>query len=337
MQTTSVYAVNRDTANSLEVRTEEIAAPPDGHARVRVEAAGVSYGDLLFQRGVVPGGPKPPFVPGCDLTGVVEAVGAGVDLEIGQRVTALVVKGGYTTAVTLPADRLVPVPDGVDAVSVASVSLNYFIAYQMLHRVAKVQSGQSILVHGASGGVGLAFLQLAEHIGNVTVFGTASAANADLVTRHGAIAIDYRAQDFANVVRDSVGTVDAAFDPVGGPHFWRSYALLRKNGGRLVAYGQNDALRNGKRNMAVGAVGFLGGIIFPNLKPDGKKTGFYNAWSLEKSQPTAYRKDLAEVLNLLSADKIAPREVATLPLREADEAFRRLEEGVTGKLVLDCA
>ena len=320
MSSTSVYAVNRAQSDSLEVRTEEIPPPPAGHARVRVEAAGVSYGDLLFQRGVIPGGPKPPFVPGCDLT-------------VGQRVTALVVKGGYTSAANLPAERLVPVPEGVDAVAAASVALNYFIAYQMLHRVAEVRSGQSILVHGASGGVGLAFLQLAEHIGNVTVFGTASAANADLVTRHGTVAIDYRAQDFANVVRDTVGGVDAVFDPIGGAHFWRSYAVLNK-GGRLVAYGQNNALRNGKRNLAIGAVGFLGGIALPNLKPDGKKTGFYNAWSLEKKQPAAYREDLAEVLNLLSADKIAPREVATLPLRDATEAFRRLEQGVTGKLVL---
>ncbi len=335
MQTTSVYAVNRDTANSLEVRTHELADPPAGHARVRVEAAGVSYGDLLFQRSVVPGGPKHPFVPGCDLTGVVEAVGPGVSLAIGQRVTALVVSGGYTSGVVLPASRLVPVPDGVDAVSAASVALNYFIAYQMLHRVAAVSSGHSILVHGASGGVGLAFLQLAEHIGNVTVFGTASSSNAALVQRHGAVAIDYRAEDFANVVRDKVGAVDAAFDPMGGGHFWRSYALLRR-GGRLVAYGQNNALRGGKRNLLVGMQGFLGGIIAPKLVPDGRSTGFYNAWSLEKTQPTAYREDLAEVLNLLSADKIAPREVSTLPLRDADEAFRRLEAGVTGKLVLTC-
>jgi NADPH:quinone reductase-like Zn-dependent oxidoreductase len=111
--------------------------------------------------------------------------------------------------------------------------------------------------------------------------------------------------------------------------------VLRK-GGRLVAYGQNNALRNGKRNLLVGMQGFLGGIILPKLRPDGKLTGFYNAWSLEKTQPSAYREDLAEVLNLLSADKIAPREVSTLPLREAAEAFRRLEEGVTGKLVLTC-
>lgn len=351
MQTTQVYAVNRDTANCLQIRTEEIAEPPAGHVRIKVEAAGVSYGDLLFQRGVVPGGPKPPFVPGCDLVGVIESVGPGVaGLAPGQRVAALVVKGGYSTAVNLPAERVVPVPEGVDAVSAAAVSLNYFIAYQMLHRVAQVRSGQRILVHGASGGVGLAFLQLAEHIGGVTVFGTASAANLDVVRRHGAVAIDYRNQDFANVVRGTVnpdgtanaataydkdGTVDAVFDPIGGTHFWRSYSVLR-NGGRLVAYGQNDALRNGKPNMLVGAIGFLGGIVLPKLRPDGRKTGFYNAWALEKSHPEAYQQDLAEVLNLLSADKIAPRSVRKAPLRDIEQVFDDIERGVTGKIVLDC-
>jgi synaptic vesicle membrane protein VAT-1 len=351
MQTTQVYAVNRQQTDCLEVRTTDLEAPPAGHVRVRVEAAGVSYGDVLFQRGVIPGGPKPPYTPGCELVGVVESLGAGVTgLEVGQRVAALVVSGGYTSAINLPAERLVPVPEGVDPVRVAAVGLNYFIAHQMLHRVAKVESGHRILVHGASGGVGLAFLQLAEHIGGVTVFGTASAKNLDIVRRHGAIAIDYRAQDFINVVRatvhddgtlnaatayDKYGTVHAAFDPIGGPHFWRSYSVLRR-GGRLVAYGQNDALRDGQRRMRIGVVGFLGGIILPNLRPDGRRTGFYNAWSLEKSQPHAYREDLTEILNLLSADKIAPREISTLPLTDAPEALARAERGVTGKLVLDC-
>lgn len=352
MQTTQVYAVNRQQTDCLEVRETALEAPPAGHARVRVEAAGVSYGDVLFQRGVVPGGPKPPYTPGCDLVGVVESLGAGVTgLEVGQRVAALVVSGGYTTGINLPAERLVPVAEGVDPIKVAAVSLNYFIAYQMLHRVAKVTSGHRILVHGASGGVGVALLQLSEHIGGVTVFGTASAANLDVVRRHGAIAIDYRDQDFANVVRGNVdpdgsinattaydknGTVDAAFDPIGGPHFWRSYSVLGR-GGRLVAYGQNDVLRDGKPKMVIGAIGFLGGLVLPKLRPDGRKTGFYNAWSLEKSQPQAYREDLTEVLNLLAADKIAPREISTLPLRDAATALARAEQGVTGKLVLDCS
>lgn len=334
MQTTQVYAVNRDTTNCLQVRTTELPPPPPGQVRVRVEAAGVSYGDLLFQRGVVPGGPKPPFIPGCDLVGVVDAVGDGVtDLPVGQRVAALVVSGGWAGGAILPAERLVPVPDGVTAENAAAVALNYFIAHQMLHRVGNVTSGSRILVHGASGGVGLALLQLAEHIGGVTVFGSASAKNLDVVRRHGAIAIDYRAQDFMNVVRDNGGTVDVAYDPIGGTQFIRSYSVLRR-GGQLVAYGQNDALRNGKSSLRIGAVGFLAGIAIPKIIPDGRRTGFYNAWALEKTQPHAYREDLAQVLSLAAADKISVRELITIPLTDADEALRRVEAGVAGKIVL---
>lgn len=338
MRAIQVYAVSREpTPGSLRVQAEDVPEPPAGHARVRVEAAGMSYGDLLFQRGVVPGGPKPPFTPGCDLTGVVESTGAGVTgLEPGQRVTALVVSGGYTTLVNVPADRLVPVPEGLDPAQVASVALNYFIAYQMLHRIAQVQSGDRILVHGASGGVGLAFVQLASSIGGVQIWGTCSGHNLDLVRSAGATPIDYRNANFVRVIRAAGGKLHAVFDPIGGTHFWRSYRLLRR-GGSLVAYGQNAALRNGRPNMLVGAVGFLGGIAAPKLVPDGRKTGFYNAWLLEKTQPSAYREDLSRVLALLAADKIAPRAVRVLPLEQVREAFQVLEEGAPGKLVLSCA
>jgi synaptic vesicle membrane protein VAT-1 len=337
MRSTQVYAVSKAAGpDSLQVRTTDVPEPPAGHARVRVEAAGVSYGDLLFQRGVVPGGPKPPFVPGCDLTGTVESVGAGVtSLRPGDRVTALVVSDGYSTVLNLPAGRLVPVPAQLDPIQVAAVTLNYFIAHQMLHRVARVRPGQRIVVHGASGGVGVAFLQLAERIRGVTVWGTSSAASAELVRRHGAIPIDYRTEDFVDVVEAAGDAVDAVFDPIGGTHFRRSYRVLRR-GGRLVAYGQNDALRNGKNNLLVGAIGFLGGIAAPKLLPDGRKTGFYNAWSLEKTQPNAYREDLTEVLSLRAADKIAPRSISVLPLQEAAKAFLSLEDGAAGKIVLDC-
>ncbi|HEX5493770.1 MAG TPA: medium chain dehydrogenase/reductase family protein [Mycobacteriales bacterium] len=336
MRSVQVHAVSRARgSDSLVVRVTDIPEPTAGQARVRIAAAGVSYGDLLFQRGVVPGGPKPPFVPGCDLTGVVESVGPGVaGVEPGDRVTALVVSAGYSSVLNVPVERLVPVPADLDPIQVAAVSLNYFIAYQMLHRIAQVRSGQRILVHGASGGVGLALLQLAEQIGDVQVWGTSSARNLELVGKFGATPIDYRAENVFEVVKAAGGSVDAVFDHIGGTHFWRSYTVLRR-GGRLVAYGQNDALRDGRPNMRVGAIGFLGGILAPKLIPDGRRTGFYNAWALEKSHPTAYRDDLTHVLTLLAAGRVAPRSITVLPLREADMAFRTLEEGVTGKIVLD--
>lgn len=337
MQSTQVFAVSRDPgAESLHVQAADVPEPPPGQVRIRVEAAGMSYGDLLFQRGVVPGGPKLPFTPGCDITGVVDSVGAGVTtVKPGQRVTALVVSGGYSTLINVPAERLVPVPDGLDSVQVASVALNYFIAYQMLHRIAHVRAGQRILVHGASGGVGLAFLQLASSIGGVHIWGTCSASNIDLVRSAGATPIDYRNANFGQVIRAAGGGLHAVFDHIGGTHFWRSYGLLRR-GGYLVAYGQNAALRNGRPNMLVGAVGFLGGIAAPKLLPDGRTTVFYNAWLLENTQPSAYQEDLSQILTLLSADKIAPRSVNPLPLRQVREAFQSLEEGVAGKLVLTC-
>lgn len=296
----------------------------------------MSYGDLLFQRGAIPGGPKPPYTPGCDLTGVVESVGAGVTgLVPGQRVTALVVSGGFTTLANVPAERLVPVPEGLDPVQVAGVALNYFIAHQMLHRIAHIQSGDRILVHGAAGGVGLALVQLASAIGGVQIWGTCSAGNSDFVRSAGATPIDYRNSDFVRVIRAAGGRLRAVFDHIGGTQFWRSYRLLRR-GGYLVGYGQKT-LRDGRPNMLLGAVGFLGGIAAPKLVPDGRNTVFYFAWLLERTQPKAYREDLSRVLTMLAADKIAPRAVNVLPLQQASEAFRVLEEGASGKLVLRCA
>lgn len=337
MEAIEVKAVSRAPGpDSLRLVPGKIAEPPGGYARIRVEAAGVSYGDLLFQRGVVPGGPKPPFTPGCDVTGVVESVGPGVaNVAPGQRVTALLTSGGYSTALNVPAVRLIPVPAGLDPVRVAAVMLNYFIAHQMLHRVAQVRSGQRILIHGASGGVGLAFLQLTALIGDVASWGTASAGNLDLVRDNGAIPIDYANSDFGRIVAAAGGSLDAVFDHIGGTHFLQSYRLLRR-GGCLVAFGQNAALRHGKPSMAVGAVGFLGGIAAPKLLPDGRRTLFYHPGLLLKTHPRAYHEDMTAVLALLAEQRISPRSITTFPLRDAGKVFCLLEGGAGGKLVLDC-
>jgi NADPH:quinone reductase-like Zn-dependent oxidoreductase len=301
-----------------------------------VEAAGVSFGDILLRIGVIPGGPKPPFTPGYDIVGVVEEVGPGVTaLARGQRVAALLRSGGYSNYVTVPVDRLVPVPDGVDPVEAAATALNYFVAYQMLHRVAQVCPDQHVLVHGAGGGVGSALVQLAR-LDGVNCLGTGSAAKQELIRRLGATPIDYRGEtDFVNVANELPGGgVDAVFDPVGGSNFYRSYRALRR-GGILVGYGQSQAMRDGRAHKATAIAGFLGGLIAPKLRPDGKATTFYNAWSLEKKVPNAYRLDLVTVLGLLAERKIEPMLARALPLDEAAQAHRMLEDSaVSGKIVL---
>jgi NADPH:quinone reductase-like Zn-dependent oxidoreductase len=311
--------------------------PGAGDVLVRVQAAGVSFGDILLRAGVIPVGPKPPYTPGYDVTGVVEEVGRGVvGLRPGQPVTALVRSGGYAELVVVPADRLVAVPPGLDAVPVAAAVLNYFVAQQMLHRVAKVRPGQRILVHGAAGGVGTALLQLGR-IAELTCYGTCSESKQDVVTGLGGHAIDYRHADFlATVGTLAGGGVEAVFDPVGGGHFRRSYRALRR-GGILVGYGQSEAYRDGRARKAVAVGGFVGGLLLPKLVPDGRATTFYNAWSLEKKQPSAYREDLGHVLHLLATKQVEPVVAEVLPLADAAKAHELLERSaVSGKVVLTC-
>jgi NADPH:quinone reductase-like Zn-dependent oxidoreductase len=339
MRSLQVNVTRHGGPETLRLTEAEIPAPGPGQALVRIEAAGMSYGDILLSRGVIPGSPKPPYTPGFSLAGVIEQIGPGVDpARIGEPVTALVRTGGYAEYIVLPTERLMALPASVSTVEAAGVALNYFIAYQMLHRVALVRPDQQILVHGASGGVGLAFVQLAALAG-VCCYGSASAAKLKLVVDNGAKAFDYRSRDFVDFIRASPGgAVDAVFDAIGGRHFNQSYSVLRR-GGIMVGYGQSAAVAgDGTPDRGAGAWGFLGGIMLPKLIPDGKRTVFYNAWSLEKKQPQAYRDDLTKVLDLLAARQIRPLLATTVPLAEAAIAQQQLQDSrVTGTLVLTTA
>lgn len=160
--------------DGLIVQQRTIPVPGAGQALVQMLATGVSFGEQGMRRGRYPGQPKFPFVLGYDLVGVVTAVGPGVDTTlVGQRVAAVVKTGGWTTHAVLDARILVPIPDAVDPAEAETVVLNGDAAWQMLHRKAKVRSGQTILVHGAGGGVGNTLAQLAGQAG-IRVIGTAS-------------------------------------------------------------------------------------------------------------------------------------------------------------------
>ncbi len=151
-------------------------------------------------------------------------------------VAAMPIHGAYAEFVCLPQRELVPVPSGLDAAEAVSLVLNYITAYQMLHRSAKVRSGQRVLIHGAAGGVGTALLQLGRLAG-LEMYGTCSSRGASAVSDLGGIPIDYQHQDFVKEIRRLTSEgVDAVFDPIGGTHLWHSRKALRP-GGRVVGYG----------------------------------------------------------------------------------------------------
>jgi NADPH:quinone reductase-like Zn-dependent oxidoreductase len=184
----------------ITVIEEELPTPKAGEARVKVLAAGVSLPDVLAREGVHPETPRVPYTPGWDLVGTVDQLGEGVTgFELGQTVAAMPIHGCYAQYLCVPRRKLVPVPAGLDAAQTVAVVLNYITAYQMLHRSAKARPGQRMLIHGASGGVGSAMLQLARLAG-VEMYGTCSAQGAVVVRELGGIPIEYKNADFVKEI-----------------------------------------------------------------------------------------------------------------------------------------
>jgi NADPH:quinone reductase-like Zn-dependent oxidoreductase len=304
--------------------------PRAGEAVVGVEAAGVSFAEVQMLRGRYFNQPRFPFVPGYDLVGRVEKLGEGVDGRlVGRRVAALTETGAWADRVALDVAKLVAVPEGLAPTDAVAVITNGVTAWQMIHRAAKVRPGQTVVVHGASGGVGTLLVQLARLAG-ATVIGTASASKHDGVRALGAIPIDYRAGDVSARVREiSPGGVDAVFDHVGGPGLVDSWRMLGK-GGTLVSYGSASTLGD-KGHHWRPYLPIFGRIVLWNALPNSNKATFYYV----KRWPKLFSQDLATVLALLAEGKIEARVAEQMPLDRAAEALGILASGKTsGKVVL---
>jgi NADPH:quinone reductase-like Zn-dependent oxidoreductase len=327
----------------LQVVEEECPEPRRGEVRVKVLAAGVALPDVMAREGIHPETPEVPFTPGWDLVGVVDRLGDGVSgLEPGQIVAALPIHGAYAEFVCLPQRELVPAPSGLDPGEAVSLILNYITAYQMLHRSAKVRSGQRVLIHGAAGGVGSALLQLGRLAG-LEMYGTCSSRGAPAVTEMGGIPIDYQHQDFVEEIhRLTSEGVDVVFDSLGGAHIWRSRKALR-SGGKVVAYGLTGSLRGGRlasgrsggrhrfRAIAIFGLYIAGGWLLPGRR----RVVPYSIQTLKRLNPALFRQDLIALFDLLQQQKIKPLIAQRLPLTEARKAHELLGEGgVTGKIVL---
>lgn len=163
---TEVVLPGRVEPAGLQIRERRLAEPGANQALVKILATGVSFAEQGMRRGAYPGQPAFPFVPGYDFVGTVIAVGAGVREDlIGKRVAAVTKTGGWATHVLVVAQDLVPVRPDLDPALVETVLVNGITAWQMLYREAQVKPGQTILVHGANGGVGMVLSQLALHAG----------------------------------------------------------------------------------------------------------------------------------------------------------------------------
>jgi NADPH:quinone reductase-like Zn-dependent oxidoreductase len=313
------------------VEQSVLPEPEAGEVRVRMLATGANFTDVMIRKGMYPDvKEKPPFVPGYDMVGVVDALGDGTSrFAPGQIVADLTVLGAYSEYLCLPEAHLTPVPDGLDPAMAVALVLSYLTAYQLLYRVAAVQSGQRIMVHGAGGAVGSALLQLGKLLG-LKMYGTASPAKHDAVRRLGAVPLDYRDKHYPARILAETGGVDVVFDGIGGESFKRSFRMLNK-GGKLVAYGFYDTVLGRSGSIPLD---FLRLQLW-RLLPNGRLTVFYSIAPWRAKHPDWYTADLTTLFDLLRQGKIKPLIGKRLPLVEAAQAHALVERAaVAGKIVL---
>ena len=326
MKYKSVVITKKGTPDVLQLIEMHLRQPQAGEALIRVLAAGVGRTDIVMRYGYYPFAPKIPFIPGYEIAGVVEAVGENVDrVDIGDRVAALTVYGGYAEYIYLNEDDLVKIPAALDPAQAAALILNYGTAYQMLHRLAGVKSGDRVLITGASGGVGTALLQLGK-LANLTMYGTASGKKQHVLVEHGAFPIDYQSQNFVDVIRKmEPNGIDYVFDGVGGMNIQPGFQILRR-GGQFVEYGYSGIFQFLIDNLR---------LLFLNWLPNGKSGDFYGITATYRKDKGSITEDLLMLFSLLKEGKINPIIYQKYPILDAAKANELLESGeVIGKIVL---
>jgi len=333
MKYKSVAAVRTGGPEVLQVIENELRLPAAGEVRIKTQASVVCRPDLTARSGKAlysgtPLGQKPPFVPGYALVGVIDAIGPGVTtVTVGERVGALTVTGSHSEYLYWRSDRLIPVPDGLDAAEAVTLILNYIVAYQTLHRSAKVKAGERALIIGASGGIGTALLQLGRLAG-LKMYALASPGKHSTLSEYGAMAIDYHAQNFADLIHQAEPDgLDVVLDGMTRMAYIRAGLPLLRRGGRWVSFGEPDGFAT--------LLCVLGRLVVTNLLPNGKTFKLYGTSTYFIGNRRPYLEDWATLFRLLETGKIRPIITRKYPLLEAAQAHALLESGqVTGNVVL---
>ncbi len=317
--------------------------PKAGEVLIRVKAIGVNFADLLQRMGLYPGTPKPPFVPGLEVAGVVEKIvdggrrGESEALKPGDAVVALPHFNAYAEWVSVPASAVYRLPPGMPFEDGAAIPANYLTAHHAMFTMGNLQPGDRILIHGAAGGVGIAAVQLARAKGLV-VFGTAGPAKQEYLRKIGVDhPIDYEKSDFVAVVRKfAPNGIEMVMDAIGGKSFARSYKCLGPTG-RLVVYGFSAAAGpDGKRSWWRTLIAYAQTPRFHPLKLMGQSVSVIgvNLGQIQ-SRGALLRGELDELFRMYTAGKIKPAIGKTFPLDQAAAAHQYIHDRKNiGKVIL---
>jgi NADPH:quinone reductase-like Zn-dependent oxidoreductase len=234
-----IFITGHGGPEKLKIQEAPDPTPGEGTLRIRVKASGINFADILARQGLYPDSPKIPCVVGYEVSGAVDAAGKGAgESWVGKDVIAMTRFGGYSDVVVVPANQVFERPASLTHEQCAAIPVNYLTAWQLLVVMGSLSEHETVLIHNAGGGVGLAAIDIARHIG-ARILGTASTGKHAFLKQRGLHeAIDYRTQDWTVELKrltDGRG-VELIIDPMGGSHWKKSYKALR-NTGRLGMFG----------------------------------------------------------------------------------------------------
>jgi len=242
-----VYITGYGGPEKLQLREAPDPLPQAGELRIRVRASGINFADILARKGLYPDAPKLPCVVGYEVSGVVDALGPGVDDHWqGREVFALTRFGGYADTVVVPLPQVFDKPAALSHEQAAAIPVNYLTAWQLMVVVGSLSKDEAVLIHNAGSGVGLAAIDIGRQLG-ATLYGTASAGKHEFLRERGLHhPIDYRGADWRPELDRLTGGrgVELILDPLGGSHWKKSYKALRHTG-RLGMFGISSAAESG--------------------------------------------------------------------------------------------
>jgi NADPH2:quinone reductase len=314
-----------ETALQLsDIDEPEVSHPltPGHGVVVDVKAAGVSFPEVLQTRGEYQLKPPLPFVPGSEVAGTVRSAPEGSSFQPGDRVAAFCFLGGFAEVAIAPAHFTFPLPDALEFPQGAGLVLNYHTAYFALHTRGRLSPGETVLVHGAAGGVGTAALQVAKALGAQTIAVVSTDEKAQLVASVGADHVLMSTGPWKDQARE-LGGADVVVDPVGGDRFTDSLRSLKENGRLLV-------------------IGFTAGSI-PEIRVNRLLLNNLDVvgagWGASVMPKPQYAAEVGDALaGMIASGHVKPVVGAQFPLERASEALQLIDgRGAVGKVVLDVA
>ncbi len=323
-----------DVLKIKEVPTKHV---PVGHVKIEVKAAGINFADIMARQGLYPDSPPLPCVVGYEVSGVVSEVGPEVDTNwLNKNVLSLTRFKGYAEEVVVPVNQTFEKPDQLSFEMAASLPVTYLTAWQLIIAMGALKSNESILIQNAGGGVGLAAIDIASHIG-ATIYGTASARKHEFIKQRGVHhAIDYRTQDWEKEISELTEGkgIDLIIDPLGGGHWKKSYRALR-SAGRLGMFGISTSADGKRSKLSL----LKTALTMPFFHPISLMNQNKSVFGVNMGRMWEENKRLAEwmqeILAGIDTGWVRPHVDSVFSFEEAGKAHAYIEQRKnTGKVIL---